>query len=583
MTAPPRWSPLLPWLPPLAAGLAQLGVARASWGGERYPGFPTLASDTLNAQKLSLDTLAAIRAAWDRAEGISGAAHFLAVDLWRAAVESRALNWLDMALLTWPLRSALPIGQALTIQAVALVVLAAVGGQLFARALGAGPAGRAAAGAVAGGAGDAVTCAARGQVPQALIAPTLLSLAGLWRLREGRRGGAALAGGGLALAALLYWQAALILAVGWSLFAAGAQLAQLRSPEPRRLRWLVRAGLAGLAGALACLPAAWPLLGVAGDEPLLEVLPWGTPFPRPWTQAWTDYPRAGQALYDSVPAGRLLSPTRGWLAPAAPLLPLLWLGVRGRWRAAAPWLALLLCAGLVLGPLPQAPTWWGAPMPGLDAEPRVVNPLYDLVFHWLPTASRMHHPLRWGVLVTAGLCALAAAGADRLFASRPRLTAALVVAGLAQAAALGPWPLPTSPLPGHVEAALRPCSELLFPAVAEDPWFDHARAHLSGVAWRPMWPPPDPERLPFAGPIGPSRREADARTRDLVGIQRGRIPPDLPPGACLILDPAAHGAGRERAEEALTAAFGEHEVLALEARLLYPGHKPRRLWVWRVP
>ncbi len=335
MTAPPRWSPLLPWLPPLAAGLAQLGVARASWGGERYPGFPTLASDTLNAQKLSLDTLAAIRAAWDRAEGISGAAHFLAVDLWRAAVESRALNWLDMALLTWPLRSALPIGQALTIQAVALVVLAAVGGQLFARALGAGPGGRAAAGAVAGGAGVAVTSAGVGQGPQARIAP-----------------GAALAGGGLALAALLYWQAALILAVGWSLFAAGAQLAQLRSPEPRRLRWLVRSGLAGLAGALACLPAAWPLLGVAGDEPLLEVLPWGTPFPRPWTQAWTDYPRAGQALYDSVPAGRLLSPTRGWLAPAAPLLPLLWLGVRGRWRAAAPWLALLLCAGLVLGPLP---------------------------------------------------------------------------------------------------------------------------------------------------------------------------------------------------------------------------------------
>ena len=558
----------LPWLAPVTAALAQLPVVFACWSGERYPGFPTLRSDTLNARKLALDTWLTLAERWQDAEGPGGVAAFLARDLWQVPVDSRALNLLDMALVVWPAQ-AIAGQRAVLLQSVLLVVLAAVGGQLFARALGAGPAGRAAAGLVAGTSGLTLTTAALGQIPQAITAPALLSLAGLWRISEGRRGGVPLAAVGLALTALLYWQGALVLGLGWLLFALGG----LAGRGPRAVaRALPAAAAAGAVGALLVAPAAWPVLTAMGSEPLLDTLPYGTPFPTPGTPEWVAWPRAEQTLYDAIALPQLLSPLRGWLVPALALLPAVVLGAWGRWRAAAPWLALLLVALLVVGPYPA-----------LTDERSLTNPIYDAAFRWLPTASRMHHPMRWAVPMIAGLAALAAVGMDRIGAARPRLAAGLLAAGALQAAAIGPWPLTTSPWPGGVARALSDCEVIYFPSAFDAQWLDHARAHTSGLAWRPGRPPPTHADLPFALPSGEAAEAVRAEKRDLRRLLSGKLPAALAPGGCVVLDAGVQGVGRQRAGRRLEDAFGPPESVQVAPGLLYPGDDPGALLIFRVP
>jgi len=574
----PRFAHLLPWLAPVAALLAHLPVAAACWSGQRYPGFPTLRSDSLNARKLALDTWLVLGERWQAAEGLGGVLSFLTRDLWQVPVESRALNFLDMALVVWPVQ-ALAGERAVVVQGIVLVALAVAGGQLFARALGAGPAGRAAAGLVAGGAGLTLTTAALGQIPQAITAPALLSLAGLWRISEGRRGGLPLAGVGLTLTALLYWQGALVLGLGWALFAAGRALRLEALPG-----FLAGAAAAGLLGIALALPAALPVLQAMGQEPLLATLPYGTPFPSPGTPEWTAWPRAEQTLYDAIPIAELLSPLRGWLLPALTLLPAVAAGVWGRGRAAAPWLALLAAAALVVGPYPVLyGDLYGVHYGAHDGAHTVINPIYDAAFRWLPTASRMHHPMRWAALVTAGLAALAAVGMDRIWAARPRLAAGLLVLAALQAATLGPWPLTTSPWPGEVARALSDCERLYFPSAFDAQWLDHARAHTSGVAWRPSEPPPTHKALPFAIPEGEALEAARATKRDLRRLLAGKLPDDLAPGACVLLDAGVQGVGRQRAARRLEEAWGAPLTVEVAPGLLYPGDDPGALRVFRAP
>ena len=57
---------------------------------------------------------------------------------------------------------------------------------------------------------------------------------------------------------------------------------------------------------------------------------------------------------------------------------------------------------MALGPVPTVP-WSGHVIEGYSTLPRGVNLLYQAVYQWVPTASRMCHPMRWGMLyATAG-------------------------------------------------------------------------------------------------------------------------------------------------------------------------------------
>lgn len=518
------------------------------------------ACDTLYSHRLAYDTWTRVREAWLDRSSVGG---FVVRDVWVAAVEARALNLADFALLLWPARWFLDAADVFAALPLALVGAAVLAGFAFAWALGASPAAAAASAIAVGTAGALTEPVLRGQYPQAMAVPVGLALfAGLGRLRDGERGGVALTAAGAALAALLYWQNALILGIGalvWVL---------VGGRGPGMVRGVAIA--AGIA-AIACLPAAWPVLDAirGGGEEKLAMTPWGTPFSaNPQDLAW-------QALYDEVPLGVLLHPTRAWALPILPLLPAAVLGLRGR-RGAA-WAALVIVgAVLAVGPRIALPDGWpGAVVPGFGQVPRVPNPLYELVYQWVPTASRMHHPLRWGLLCAVGLAGLVATGTDQMRRRWPDHAALAIAAALGWAALVGPWPLRRAPFPDL--AAFDGCTELLYLSAADNQGEADDARRLDGLLWLPRFPL---DNLASSGTAPPTAREqatSAAREAALQARLAGQAA-DLPPGTCVLARPEDIGASGP----ALRAAFGE-PAGRLDGSVFQRGDgPPKTLDVYRV-
>lgn len=573
----PAWSPWLVGAAILAPILAHAPWLGAAWRGELILGAPLDDGDAIYAHRLADDALARLGAAWDAS---GNPVTFLLVDLWRAPVAARAYQVLDFLLLLWPARALLPTAPAFMVVHLALLALAALGGALAARALGAGAMGQAAGALAASASGIAVATTSLGQYPQAMIGAGLLAFAGLERLRVGARGGVALAGGGSAAALLLYWANAPILLVGVAAWAFGAWLAELPVAPGLPRRAALAIGLA----ALLVAPGAWQVwTATATGDYKLHVVPWATPLFDPAVV------REGlSAVTAEVRASALLSPSGGWLVPTLPMLPLLALALTE--RRAWPWVAMAAAgAVLVLGPLPAWPealggrAWpalsetilatplWMDPT-ALDTEPRARNWAYLLIFQWVPLASRMRHPLRWGLLLAAATVALVALGADRLARRNPALAGGLVLGGIAWAALIGPWPLPRSPYPGDLARALASCSEVLLPGLAPGAATDLA-ARLDALHGRPRYPVrPDP-----AGGLGDPDDATRARSDDRESALHAAFAGDrsrLAPGACVVFEGDA-------APEPARLAFGEFDPLDAPAHALTP--TARRFWLWRAP
>lgn len=531
MPAAARLLPLLPLVPALVVLLAHLPRARGAWDGRRWLGEPVWLSDGLATQRIAHDAWQHVAEAGSRVDGVGDAARFVARDVWQAAIDSGALNVLDLAVLVWPLRLALGVGPALVVLHLLLLLLAALAGERFAAALGADPVGRAASSAVAVGAGVVGAAIGLGQYPQALIAAPLVVFVGFERLWQGRRDGIAWLAGAAAASALLYWQWPLLWGLGALVWLAGARAAG--PPAPTFVRDVV---VAAIIAAIVVLPAAWPVIEVwrAGAMPKLGAPSWGEPFPAPGTPMWQRAPYAALALKDAAEPRLLLHPGSGLLVPALPLVPLVLAALRERraWR----WVALvLLGAALCVGPLPEVP--FGAPLPGPDATPRVDNPLYQAAYRWVPTFARQHHAIRWASLTTVGLCALAAIGAGA-FAARPRLASALAVGGAAWIVVAGPLPLPTARFPGELEAALRSCDGFWL-ATAPRPT-SSARARvadvLPGVAWQPAMPARAAAATAWGRPTPTTLERSRRLEREVAALLAGRGA-DLG-GACVVVDEA---------------------------------------------
>ncbi len=578
-----RLAPLSPLLPALGLLLAHLpGLSRA-WSGQASFGCDGALDrcDTLYTLELAYGALQRVSESWAAVEGPAGALGFLFSGLWRTAVEARVLNLLDLILVVWPLRATLPVGPTLVVAHLALLLAAVLAGALFARALGCGPLGSSAGALVVGSSGLVLHSATQGHFAQALIAPSLLLLAGLVRLWRGRRWGLTLTVGAATVALLLYWQNALLLGLGALLLAAGALLAGW----PRSRSLPVGLALAALGTVLLLLPAALPVLdGMAtASDAKLAVEPWGSPFLLPGQPGWEHRSASAYALLDAVGWRALLSPRSGWLLPALPLLPALALGA---WdRRTLPWTLLLGFAALMmLGPLPPWPAWLGGEVHELhDAVPRAANPLYIAVHRWVPSASRMHHALRWGVLATAAVAALAALGLERLAARRPPLAWGLLAAGVAWAAIAGPWPLKLHAFPGDVERATADCGAIwLAPSrldrslgrVPGEPYL------LQGVAWRRFYPVTWDSTQ---GRPPPTVAEAAASQRAEASIQAliaGHPPPEpLPPRTCLLVDRGASLVPAEALGARLRSLGAQADELVLPAGSFHGQEEPR---TWEI-
>lgn len=529
-----RLLPLVPLALVLLAHAAQLPPA---WRGERYFGHDlarcdshllgealagaardlTDGCDTLPSQRMAWDTLSRLREAWADRSSIAG---FLASDLWSATVEARALNFLDFSLFVWPARLLLPLGPALLVLHLGPILLATAAGYAFGRSTGASAPASFAGALVAGTSGAVIEASQRGQYPQALsLAAFFLYFAGIERLRSGERGGTLAAGAGLAISALLYWQNPLILAVGTGAWLLG------RRPD-RRI--LARGALAVTAAAVVCLPAAWPVLAAAGTEEKVQLLAWGTPFP---TDA-TDTRRLAD-LVDEVPWTVAVSPSRGWLLPVLPLLPLALTGASpGR---VATW---LVAGVLILGPLPMVPEWLGTTDAGtLGGVWRRENPVYTFIYQWLPTASRMRHPLRYGLLLTVALAAMTVAGTERWRENRSRLVTIALVAAAAWAILAGPWPLRSSPLPTALLAAVEPCEEFVLAAPPPDDRQRNGVRRLEALTWKPAYPVDESRSGGVGEPTAFHRARSSTVVTDLAVALRGD-PGAIGAGTCVLLDPA---------------------------------------------
>ena len=496
---PRRLDRLLPWVPALACLAAHGPALTACLLGDRVLGGPLGHRDTLYAHRFAFDTWARAQAAW-AADPVG----FFTAGVWQAAAESHALNLLDFALLVWPARAMLPVGAAFLAIHLGLLLLGPLSGAVFARALGFGPAGQCAAALVVGASAPLRIHVDTGQYPQALLAAPLLALVGAARAWRGERGGAVALAAGVAVCALLWWQWAVVLGVGLLTLWAGA----LAGGWPRGGNAAQDTGLALIFAAGVVAPAAAPVVeALRAGAAMTEVVPWGTAY-----VAGSAY--GAHHLVDEVPLGFLVDPAEGWLPP----LPLLLLLPLGATRGQAPWIALAAVgAALILGPEPE--------LPGIG---RVDNPIYQLVYQWVPTAARMRHPLRYGVLWVAGLAALAAAGADRAWSARARVTAAILALAAVAAVVPGPWPLRTSPLPTPLVEHLAGCDAV---------WAPHAdgctAAAVEGLLGRATTPTPEcPLRnVPLPDP---ARRAAD-RAR-VAAWSAARDEGVLPPGVCALVD-----------------------------------------------
>jgi hypothetical protein len=450
------------------------------------------------------------------------------------------------------------------------VGLAGVAGVGFAWAIGTSPLAGLAAGVVAGSSGVVVESVLRGQYPQASLPAALALFAGLVRMSRGQRGGTALCVAGAAAAALFYWQNVLVLGAGVALFGLGTRAAGPFAPGTAR-----RLTIAVAITTVVCLPAALPVLATLarGAEEKLAIAPWGTPFP-----ADTRDPRDLVDLIDEVPWFVLLSPRGGWL-PVLPLLPAAIYGLRG--RAGVGW-GLLAVAGLLLtlGPLPVVPAGFGGHVvAGYGALPRVGNPVYDFVYQWVPTASRMRHPMRWATLLAVAMTAVTARGVDGLRARWPDHALLAVATALAWVGFVGPWPLRESPFPGDTIAALAGCTAIVLPA---EPPGDRERddvRRLEGLLWVPRTPSDDHGNGGTGAPSATMAAADVAREAALAAALDGE-PADLG-GACVLFEPQWVGSDGLAVRQRLLAAFGAPVATLVPTRLFAADGIPRRIEVYR--
>lgn len=507
------------------------------------PQHVTEGCDTIHSLRIGFDAWRRTRDAWDARGSVLS---FALVDFWRVAVDARALNLLDLALFVWPARLALDPAAALAVLHVGLLALAAASGVLFARLLGASPLAGLAAGVVAGTSAVMLESVQRGHYPQGVLLGAFVFFAGLVRLVRGERGGIGLASVGAAFACLLYWQNAVVLGLGAALFLAG-----LRASGPFAPRTPLRLASAVAVVIVLCLPAAAPVVQalLAGTESKLAVVPWGTPFP-----VDTQDPDQYLDLLDEVPWYALLSPREGWI----PVLPLLPVALFGLWRRDRVGFAALALVGaiLALGPWPVLPgDLGGRVVDGYGGGERGENPLYQLVYQWVPTASRMRHPLRWATLLVVAMTAATAFGVDRLRARHPDHAVLAVLAGLAWAAFVGPWPLPERPFPRALLDATTSCSAIVLPARVNGPVELDDVHRLEALLWLPR-APEEGNGAMGVGRLDPRRGEwSNARMEALAAALAGD--PTAMGDACVFFEPRWAGPRAAAIRGELVAAFGE--------------------------
>lgn len=580
--APSGW--LLPVLGLLLAHLP--GLDRA-WGGDHYFGCDGFHDrcDTLYTLKLARGSWLHLVETWAEVDGVLGLLGFVTHDLWQLAMQARVLNILDLALWVWPLRASLSVGPALVIINLGLLLGAVLGGVLFARALGAGAVGSAAAGLVVGSAGLVLHSTAHGQYAQAMIAPSLLVLAGLVRLWRGRRWGLSLTAGASALSLLLYWQNALLLGVAAALLlgvALAARWPRARSVPLALLLVLVIA-------VILVLPAALPVMDTLfmGGETKLRMDGWGHPYLLPTDPGFMSRGHSAYAVLDEVHWLSLASLRTGWVLPALPLLPAAAWAAWG--KRALPWLAMLAFGTLMmLGPLPEVPGWLGGTVYELYSDaPRLENHVYTLFHQWVPSASRMHHALRWGLLATAAVAALTAIGMDRIAVKRPGLAWGLLAAGVLWTATVGPWPLQLSVFPGVAERALAPCSELWLTPI--EPERDipsrvpDERSMLDGVYWKTSLPITYDVHEGWSPLTPAAQADGDRIQASLDAILTGFPPPHpVPPAACVLVDAGISLLPFEQVDTRLRAIGAQHQVLEIPARTFHGQDVPRRWDLYRL-
>ncbi len=572
----------------LALVLAHAGGLAEAWSGRAYFGCDLERDrcDTLYTLRLAHGALLRLQEAWAGVDCPWDLPRFVVHDIWQTAVDARVLNMLDLALLLWPLRLLTDLGPALLLLHLGLLGLAMVAGWFFARALGANGLGAAAAAIVCGSSAVVMDSVSRGQYAQALLPFTLLYFAGLARMWRGRRLGLPMLVSGAVLAALSYWQNVLILGLGSVIFCLGA----LAASWPRNPR-LARELLLGLGLAfLFCLPAAWPLLEAmrAGSEHKLIQGSWGQPFLFPTDQGWTPDCSSALAILDSISPGELFSPTSGWLLPALPLLvPAIFMAVFRRRHL--PWLFLVLTgAVLVMGPLPllsQGPG--GQSWEALGGGSRVVNPVYMWVFRWVPSASRMHHAMRWGSLMTVGLAAFSALGIHQLARRIPSLALATLVSGLLWVVFLGPWPLALNPFPGQVEQSLGTCSQVLVAPRLPQRGARRTPGEfqlLQGLHQRPSYPILFDALQGFAPPTSRQREISFRRRNSLEALLSGSAPSSaLPSQSCVLVDGELSTHPMSAVDARLSAQGARHEQLLLPPGTFHLQDEPRVYEIYRLP
>lgn len=423
-----RLAVFAPWAGLVAVHVPALGRA---WRGETFLGDPLHRSEILYTHAFAFEAAARF---WEPGS---------------VAVQTRALNVVDLLGFVAPFRFLVPGPVGFVLLHLTGVALAMAGGLVLARALGTGALGGAAAAAVAGGSALVLRALEWGQYQQALVIFPLVFLAGLWRTLRGERGGIAILVAGGALSLLGYWLAAVYLSI--------AALLLLPAASPG---WLRRVGIAAVAVAVLVLPAAWPVIELVTGPDVGEfrVRPWGSPLVEGGRGAGDSASIAVHEL-DAVPLSAMFSPIGGWFWPPLPLAIAGILALRDprTW----PWAGLLAFAAVMaLGPRD--------------------NPIYQAIDRWYPLASRMYHPNRWMTVGLAGGCAVAAMGVARL---TPRWGAVVVIGGVLF---LGTrWPLREAPWPQAVEEALAPCERITYFVPGRKRLPGQRLDDLGALAWKP--------------------------------------------------------------------------------------------------
>lgn len=272
---------------------------------------------------------------------------------------------------------------------------------------------------------------AESRFAQALIAPLVLYLGAMLRwMRAPSWQTAALAGVALALTALDYWYAA-ILVLPVALMMVACRRDALGGG-------LLHAAL----GAALCLPFALPLLASDAGR-----TPWGTPFPaleqlRIPARGVLGPPGPGLTVAQSIDLAVPLAPPLGPSLPV--LLVVCAMLALPAWRR-RPGAAAAICTGATL--------WWAFALgPFVRFHGEVIAPglVHALSYRWVPFLWRLYWPARTLPMVAAVLALLCAPGLTWLLerlpsgARRTLTTAALAAAALLSPASQGLLPLPIS-------------------------------------------------------------------------------------------------------------------------------------------